>query len=106
MKYLYLALVPVTLFCSWSSQWHAAAWYEHFMPVEMINTTYHGYYPYWGYGLGMGKTLDELAQQQNWQSIGQKLMTEKNMLHARGLDARLIALRLKRINAHLAGIGL
>lgn len=104
MKYNILLILPIHCLASWSGQWHAAAWYEHFMPVEVINTAYHGYYPYWGYGLGLGRNLDALAKQQEWSQIIQKLNQEKTTLQTSGSLDRITSIRLKRIDLHLDGI--
>jgi hypothetical protein len=104
MKYIILAILPIQCIASWSGQWHAATWYEHFMPVEVINMTYNGYYPYWGYGLGMGRNLDVLAKQQDWQQIVQKLKQEKTILQNNPSSNRVASLLMRRIDLHLDGI--
>ncbi len=103
MKYMLLLIMPLHCLASWNGQWHAAQWYDHFIPMDTINSMYNGYYPYWGYGLGMGRTLDTLAQQQAWQEIAQKLRQEKSVLQNTSFS-KLNATRAKRIDLHLEGI--
>jgi hypothetical protein len=89
--------------------------YAYCIPQQAVTQVYNNYYPYWGYGVGVGQELDELAQDDKWDEVESRLAQLrtkyraelKKLRDAKSDDnERITALedKLAKIELHLAGL--
>lgn len=76
----------------WAFGWIAgsigASMYRYLPSQEAIRVVYNNYYPYWGYGLGLERRLDDMARQNRWDEIKALLLQQRQQVQQQLNQAR------------------
>jgi hypothetical protein len=105
-----LSLFYVNQFAEiWPAGYLGGYKYDHRMPLTLMSNEYQGYYPYWGYGLGLGKELMTLARSGKWTAISALLKQQISLYHSMPQpmtpeEKQRREIRLKRLTLHLEGL--
>jgi hypothetical protein len=88
------------------------------IPQSAVINVYNGEYPYWGYGLGVGDEFDQLARNEQWDEILNRLddlqkqygdqldqlQQIQNRTDAQNTEINELKTRLERVQLHIAGL--